>query len=110
MKRSVQMLPFAFLCLTGCLQVPPLPVPPPTTMTSWGPMGSFTMSSGANCAGHATLDSGGTSTIQDACFSDNAVVLCTDTTSASAVRCAPGAGALSISGMAGDTVAYARVR
>jgi hypothetical protein len=111
MKRSVRILPLALLCLTACVQVPPLPATPPTTMSSWGPMGGFTMSSGANCAGHATLDSGGMSTIQDTCFgSGNDIVLCTDTTSAKAVRCLPGAGTLSVSGAAGDTIAYARVR
>ncbi|MGH7841746.1 MAG: hypothetical protein ACREQT_09500, partial [Candidatus Binataceae bacterium] len=82
----------------------------PTTMSSWGPMGGFTMSSGANCAGQATL-SRGAATVQDACFTapDN-VVLCTDTTSVSAVRCAPAAGTLAISGAAGDVIAYARIR
>jgi hypothetical protein len=69
------------------------------------------MTSGANCAGHATLDSGGASKIQDPCFSSGYdVVLCTDTSFASAVRCTPSAGALAISGAAGDTIAYARVR
>jgi hypothetical protein len=111
MKRSVRILPLALLCLTGCVQVPPLPATPSTTMSSWSPMGGFTMSSGVNCAGHATLDSGGASTISDACFSSvTDVVLCTDTTYASAVRCLPGAGTLSVSGAAGDTIAYARVR
>ncbi len=97
----------------GCLQVqpqPPLPTAPPTTISSWGPLGGFTMSSGANCAGRATL--GNTPTvITDACFtgSDN-IVLCTDTTSASGVRCTPEAGNLTIGGVPGDTIAYARVR
>jgi hypothetical protein len=36
--------------------------------------------------------------------------MCTDTTSASGVRCTPAAGSLSIAGAAGDTIAYARVR
>jgi len=94
----------------GCLQVQPQPIPPPTTISSWSPLGGFTMSSGANCAGHATL--GGTpAVISDSCFTaaDN-VVLCTDTTSAAAVGCTPAAGSLTITGAAGDTIAYARVR
>jgi len=94
----------------GCLQVQPQPMPPPTTFSSWSPLGGFTMSSGANCAGHATL--GGTpAVINDSCFtsSDN-VVLCTDSTTAAAVGCMPAAGSLTITGAAGDTIAYARVR
>jgi hypothetical protein len=73
-------------------------------------MGGFTLSSGGNCAGQATL-SGGAATIRDACFSgaDN-VVLCTDTSAVSAVRCTPAAGELDIAGSAGDVVAYARIR
>ena len=31
----------------GCLQVAPQPIPPPTTFSSWSPLGGFTMSSGA---------------------------------------------------------------
>ena len=94
----------------GCLQVAPQPIPPPTTFSSWSPLGGFTMSSGANCAGHATL--GRTTTvISDNCFTgvDN-IVLCTDTTLAAAVGCTPAAGSLTIAGTAGDTIAYARVR
>jgi hypothetical protein len=94
---------------TGCLQVQPQPVPP-TSFTSWSPMGSFSMSSGANCAGHATLDHSPT-VISDACFtSGDNVVLCTDTTAAAAVGCTPAAGNLTILGTAGDTITYARVR
>lgn len=74
-------------------------------------MGGFTMTSGSSCAGHATLDSRGAFMVADGCFaSADDVVLCTDTTYASAVRCAPSVGSLSISGVAGDTIAYARVR
>jgi hypothetical protein len=74
-------------------------------------MGGFTMTSGSTCAGHVTLDSHGAFTVPDSCFySADDVVLCTDTTYASAVRCTPGVGNLSISGVAGDTIAYARVR
>lgn len=94
----------------GCLQVQPQPMPPPTTISSWSPLGGFTMSSGANCAGRATLGST-PAVISDNCFtSTDNIVLCTDTTSASAVRCTPDAGSLTIAGAAGDTIAYARVR
>jgi hypothetical protein len=101
---------FVLAVAAGCLQVQPPPTPPPTTISSWGPLGGFTMSSGANCAGRATL--GDTPTVvSDACFTDtDNIVLCTDTTSASGVRCTPAAGSLTIAGAAGDTIAYARVR
>jgi len=73
-------------------------------------MGGFSMSSGSNCAGQATL-TGGAATVQNACFSgaDN-VVLCTDTTAVSAVRCTPALGTLAIAGSSSDVVAYARIR
>ena len=94
----------------GCLEVQPQPMPPPTTISSWSPMGGFTMSSGANCAGHATLGIA-PAVITDSCFTaaDN-VVLCTDTTAAAAVGCTPAAGSLTIMGTSGDKIAYARVR
>jgi hypothetical protein len=68
------------------------------------------MSSGATCAGHATLN-GGIASVSDPCFtSSENIVMCTDTTAANAVKCAPSNGYLGISGFAGDTIAYARVR
>jgi hypothetical protein len=95
---------------SGCVQVPPLPPAQPTTLSSWSPMGSFTMSSGANCAGHVTL-SGATATVTDSCFtSAGDVVLCTDATSAAPVQCASGDGVLTVNGAPGDTIAYARVK
>jgi hypothetical protein len=68
------------------------------------------MSSGANCAGHATLGDR-PAVVSDTCFtaSDN-VVLCTDTSTPAAIACTPGVGALTITGPAGDSIAYARVR
>ena len=98
------------LMMAGCFQVSPQPALPPTNMTSWGPMGGFTMSSGTVCAGHATLN-GGYAAVNDSCFtsSDN-IVLCTDTTAANPVKCMPAYGYLSIAGAASDTIAYARVR
>lgn len=100
----------AALTAAGCLQVAPQPPVPPTTMSSWGPMGGFSMSSGAPCTGKATL-SDGTASISDACFTgaDN-IVMCTDTTAANPVRCTPAYGNLSISGGVGDTISYARIR
>jgi hypothetical protein len=62
------------------------------------------------CAGRITLNNG-SATVKDACFSgDTNVVVCTDTTSISAVRCSPGAGALQIGGSGSDVIAYARMR
>src|SRR5205807_10657185 len=77
--RKLRALLIVATCFTaGCLQIPVEPAPPPTTMSSWGPFGGFTMSSGANCAGHATLTNG-LATIQDPCFTEGTnVVLCTD--------------------------------
>ncbi len=110
MRAIVPILALVGLTATACLQVQPQPPAPPTTMSSWGPLGGFTMSSGTTCAGQAKLD-GGSASVSDACFTggDN-IVMCTDTTSVSAVKCTPGAGYLTISGAAGDTIAYARVR
>ena len=100
----------AGLLAAGCLQVAPQPPVPPTTMSSWGPMGGFSMTSGAPCSGKATL-SDGTASVSDGCFTgaDN-IVLCTDTTAANPLRCTPANGSLAISGGIGDTVAYARIR
>src|SRR5712692_3714033 len=94
----------------GCLEVAPQPAVPPTTMSSWGPLGGFSMSSGAPCTGKATL-SDGTASVSDACFTgaDN-IVMCTDTTAANPVRCTPAYGSLAISGGVGDTISYARLR
>ncbi len=98
------------LSVSGCIQIPAEPTPPPTTISSYGPLGGFTMSSGANCAGHATL-SNGSATVQDPCFSSSEnVVVCTDTTSPAAVSCTPGSGRLSIAGIGDDRIAYARVK
>jgi hypothetical protein len=98
------------VAFTGCVQVPAAPPVPPTTMTSWGPMGGFTMSSGATCAGRATLN-GGSATVSDPCFTgtDN-IVMCTDITAPNAIRCTPSSGSLSIAGAPDDTISYARVR
>lgn len=95
----------------GCLEVQSQPAPPPTTMSSWGPLGGFTMSSGAaTCAGHATLN-GGLASVSDPCFTGGAnIVLCTDTTAPNPVKCSPESGYLTISGAPGDTIAWARVR
>src|SRR5437870_11744660 len=89
----------------GCLQIAPEPAPPPTSVSSWGPLGGFTMSSGANCAGHATLING-LATIQDPCFTGREnIVLCTDNTSPAAVSCTPGSGKLAIMGIGSDSIA-----
>jgi hypothetical protein len=62
------------------------------------------------CAGRVPL-SQGSAIIKDACFSgDTNVVVCTDTSSISPVRCSPGAGALLIGGSDNDVIAYARMR
>src|SRR5260370_41035803 len=90
----------------GCLEVAPQPAVPPTTMSSWGPLGGFSMSSGATCAGHATLN-GGIASVSDPCFtSSENIVMGTGTTAANPVKGAPSNGQLESSASAGDTTAY----
>jgi hypothetical protein len=111
--RSILLSLFAFflaLVTCGCLQVQPQPSVPPTTMTSWGPLGGFAVSSGTTCSGHQLLN-GRTATVTDQCFTGTAdIVLCTDTTAPDPVMCSPASGYLAIAGTHGDTVAYARIR
>jgi hypothetical protein len=111
MRLGFAMLALIGATTAGCLQVLPQPPLPPTTMSSWGPNGGFTLSSGAStCAGHATLSAGHTS-VNDPCFTcvDN-VVMCTDTSTAHAVRYSASSGYLAISGAGSDTISYARIR
>ena len=110
MRKIVRMLALIGVAMAGCLEVQPQPPLPPTTMSSWGPTGGFTMSSGSTCAGHATLN-GGRASISDPCFTgiDN-VVMCTDTTAANPVQCSPGFGYLTISGTGADMISYARMK
>ena len=62
------------------------------------------------CAGRIPL-SNGNALVKDACFTgDTNVVVCTDASSISAVRCSPGAGSLLIGGSGSDVIAYARMR
>ena len=81
MRMIVAMLALIGVATTGCFQVQPQPLPA-TTMSSWGPAGGFTMSSGSTCSGHATLIAGQT-TVTDPCFTgvDN-IVMCTDNSTA----------------------------
>ena len=110
MRLIVWMFAVIGATTAGCLQVQPQPPLPAATMSSWGPAGGFTMSSGSTCAGHATLAAGHTS-VADPCFTsiDN-VVVCTDNSAASAVQCSPSSGYLSIYGTGNDTVSYSRVK
>ncbi|HYA36640.1 MAG TPA: hypothetical protein VEF03_13530 [Candidatus Binataceae bacterium] len=62
------------------------------------------------CAGRVALENG-SATIADSCFTgDTNVVVCTDATSASPVKCAPEPGKLAIIGTANDMISYARIR
>jgi hypothetical protein len=62
------------------------------------------------CAGRIPL-SQGSAIVKDACFTgDTNVVVCTDATSVSPVKCEPGAGSLLIGGNSNDVIAYARMR
>jgi hypothetical protein len=110
MRWIVQCFAIIALTMGGCLQVQPQPPIPPATMSSWGPLGGFTMTSGVNCAGYVTV-SGRETSVSAACFtgSDN-IVMCTDATAANPVMCMPGNGYLTVSGTVGDTISYARAR
>jgi hypothetical protein len=110
MRVIVGMLALIGVTTAGCFQLPPQPPLPPTTMSSWGPTGGFTMSSGSTCSGHATLTAGHAS-VSDPCFTgiDN-VVVCTDNSAVSAVQCTPGTGYLVISGSGSDMISYLRVK
>ena len=111
--KQLGLMTLLFLMITaaaGCLQVQPQPAVPPTSVTSWGPLGGIAVSSGTTCAGHQLL-SGSSATITDACFTGTAdIVLCTDTSAPNPVMCAPGAGYLTIGGTPGDAIAYGRLR
>jgi hypothetical protein len=110
MSRIIRLFTVIALTTAGCLQVQPQPPVPPTTMSSWGPLGGFTMTAGSNCAGYTTLNSREAS-VRASCFtgSDN-IVMCTDATAANPVMCMPGDGNLTVSGTVGDNISYARVR
>jgi hypothetical protein len=62
------------------------------------------------CAGKVSL-SQGSATVSDTCFTgDSNIVICSDVSSPSGVRCEPGKGSLAVEGHANDAVAYARVK
>src|SRR5882672_5173029 len=56
------------------------------------------------CAGRVQLEQG-SATVKDACFTgDTNVVLCTDTTTANAIRCAAAIGSLRVTGSGNDLI------
>jgi hypothetical protein len=62
------------------------------------------------CAGQKQLTQGA-GTVDDACFTGATnVVLCTDMTSVSPVRCTPGPNSLTIAGTGNDLISYARIK
>lgn len=109
-RGTIRLLAAIALTFSGCLEVQPQPAVPPTTMSSWGPMGGFTMTSGSSCAGAATLSLREMSVSASCITGDDNIVMCTDTTAANPVMCRPERGYLTVSGTLGDTIAYARVR
>jgi hypothetical protein len=120
MRMAIVPLALAGLTFAACRMTPNevkvnLPGDAKTPNDSINAVGIF---GGANvnlhtsivCAGRVPL-SQGSAIVKDACFTgDTNVVVCTDTSSISAVRCSPGAGALLIGGSGGDVIAYARMR
>jgi hypothetical protein len=109
MRKIIAIIAVMGLLMSGCLEVQSQPPLPSTTMSSWGPLGGFSVSSGATCLGKATLN-GGHASVSDPCFtSDDNIVMCTDTTAPNPIRCTPASGYLSISGTADDIISYVRV-
>jgi hypothetical protein len=109
MRTWIILLAFSSLMAAGCFSYS-VPPPPPTTMSAWSPTGSFSFSSGGNCAGQTTLV-GGLANVTEACFSGPTdVVVCSDNTLPNPVRCTPSAGSLSLSGTGSDSISYARLK
>jgi hypothetical protein len=109
MRILIILIALSGLPAAGCFTYS-APPPPPTSMTAWSPTGSFSFSSGGNCAGQTTLV-GGFATVTDACFTSSYnVVLCSDNTMANPVRCTPAIGSLSLSGTGSDSISYARMK
>ena len=109
MRILIILIALSGLPAAGCFTYSASP-PPPTSMTAWSPTGSFSFSSGGNCAGQTTLV-GGFATVTDACFTSSYnVVLCSDNTMANPVRCTPAIGSLSLSGTGSDSISYARMK
>src|ERR1700730_7220877 len=110
MPATIGLLAALALTLGGCLEVQPQPAAPPTTVSSWSPMGGFTMTSGSSCAGSAALSMREMSVSASCLTGDDNIVMCTDTTAPNPVMCRPANGYLIMSGTMGDTIAYVRVR
>lgn len=110
MRKAMVILALAGVMTAGCFTVqPPPPAPVPSSVSAWGPMGGFAVNYGG-CAGQISLVNG-FATVSDPCFTgNNNVVMCTDSTAANAVRCAPEPGSLLVSGAGADVIAYARLR
>jgi hypothetical protein len=121
MRRAIVPLALAGLTLAACHSRPPRAAkmnPPGDVKVSNDIVNAFGIFGGASvtkvtviaCAGRITLNNG-SATIKDSCFTgDTNIVVCTDATSTSAVRCLPSAGALLVGGTANDVIAYARMR
>lgn len=109
MRIALILIALSGLMAAGCFTYS-APPPPPTTMTAWSPTGSFSFSSGGNCAGQTNLV-GGFATVTDVCFTSSYnVVLCSDNTMPNPVRCTPAIGSLSLSGTGNDSISYARLK
>jgi len=109
MRIPVALLAMIGVLAPGCFTYS-APAPPPTSMTAWSPTGSFSFSSGGNCAGQISLV-GGLATVTDQCFTSSYnVVVCSDNTLANPVRCTPAIGSLTLSGTGSDSISYARLK
>jgi hypothetical protein len=121
MRTAIVPLALAGLTFAACQSSTPHSAkmnPPGDVKVSNDIVNAFGIFGGANvtkvsviaCAGRTTLNNGN-ATVKDSCFTgDTNIVVCTDATSASAVRCLPTAGSLLVGGTANDVIAYARMR
>jgi hypothetical protein len=121
MRMAIVPLALAGLTFAACQSSPPHAAkmnPPGDVKVSNDIVNAFGIFGGANvtqvsviaCAGRITLNNGN-ATVKDSCFTgDTNIVVCTDATSVSAVRCLPTAGSLLIGGSGNDVIAYARMR
>jgi hypothetical protein len=121
MRTAIVPLAVAGLTLAACQSRPPHAGkmnPPGDVKVSNDVVNAFGIFGGARvsmtavilCAGRVPL-SNGNATVKDACFTgDTNIVVCTDTSNASAVKCAPGAGELLVGGSGNDVIAYVRMR
>ena len=122
MRKLFGIIAITASTLAGCAPLIVTTPPPPSGRVVWNNPGYYgsppssgivafgnVTVAGNPCSGKVTLTHG-LATVTDACFSRDAVVICTDTTAAKPLRCTPDEGILSVSGSDGDVISYARAQ